>query len=485
GVAHDFNNLLTVILGNVDMMSRKAEDEKQRTRRIDAMRQAAERGRDLTRQLLAFSRRQHLSPVTIDVNELIREFGPLLDQGVLAPSEDGEPREIFGVMLDATDRRSLEEQLAQARKMEAVGQLTGGVAHDFNNLLTVILGNVDMMSRRIEDDRQRARRIDAMRQAAERGRDLTRQLLAFSRRQHLSPVTIDVNDLVRHFRPLLNQGVGEAVKLDLDLAKEPVCANVDPTQLETALLNLAVNARDAMPDGGALKITTRRKGDNVVIDVRDTGTGMTEEVRERVFEPFFTTKDVGKGSGLGLSQVYGFVRQSEGQVEIESKPGKGAVVRLTLPASGEKPKQRAVSTQTETVGGSEKILVVEDDPAVLTLTSDMLSGLGYQVVTATDAGQALKVLKGDEPIDLLFSDVVMPGGMSGVSLAREAQTLRPEMRILLTSGFVGDGAKLAEHEYPLIDKPYEAAALAAQIRSLLDRPGPAKRGKRQASQVTA
>ena len=413
------------------------------------------------------------------------QYRYLFDQGVLAPGLDSDRKEVFGVILDSTDRRQLEEQLTQARKMEAVGQLTGGVAHDFNNLLTVILGNVDMMSRRIEDDRQRARRIDAMRQAAERGRDLTRQLLAFSRRQHLSPVTIDINDLVRHFSPLLSQGVGEAVELKLDLAKEPACANVDPTQLETALLNLAVNARDAMPDGGELKIVTRRKGDNVLIEVRDTGVGMTDEVRDRVFEPFFTTKDVGKGSGLGLSQVYGFVRQSDGQVEIESKPGKGATVRLTLPASAEKPKQRAASSQAETVGGSEKILVVEDDAAVLTLTSDMLAGLGYQVVTATDAGQALKVLKGDEPVDLLFTDVVMPGGMSGVSLAREAQALRPDMHILLTSGFVGDGAKLAEHEYPLIDKPYEAAALAAQIRSLLDRPGPVKRRKRQPSQATA
>ncbi|HEX5776475.1 MAG TPA: ATP-binding protein, partial [Caulobacteraceae bacterium] len=296
------------------------------------------------------------------------EYRYLFDQGVLATSESSDQKEVFGVILDSTDRRHLEEQLAQARKMEAVGQLTGGVAHDFNNLLTVILGNVDMMSRKTEDEKQRNRRIDAMRQAAERGRDLTRQLLAFSRRQHLSPVPIDINELIREFGPLLDQGVGEAVRLELDLSKGPVCANIDPTQLETALLNLAVNARDAMPDGGKLKIATKRKGEQVVIEVRDDGIGMTDEVRDRVFEPFFTTKDVGKGSGLGLSQVYGFVRQSDGQVEVESKPGKGAMIRLTLPASTEQPKARASSAQAEAVGGTEKILLVEDDAAVLALT---------------------------------------------------------------------------------------------------------------------
>jgi signal transduction histidine kinase/DNA-binding response OmpR family regulator len=406
------------------------------------------------------------------------EYRYLFDQGVLAQSEDSDQKEVFGVILDSTVRRQLEEQLAQARKMEAVGQLTGGVAHDFNNLLTVVLGNVDMLNRKVEDEAARARRIDAVRQAAERGRDLTRQLLAFSRRQHLSPVTLDVNGLIREFGSLLRQGVGEAVELELDLAKEAVCANVDPTQLETALLNLAVNARDAMPDGGKLKVVTRRKREQVVIEFRDNGAGMTDEVRERVFEPFFTTKDVGKGSGLGLSQVYGFVRQSNGQVDVESKLGAGTTVRLTLPASTQAaPKRRPAPAAPEAVGGTERLLVVEDDPAVLALTYDMLTGLGYQVSTATDATKALEVLKGDQPIDLLFSDIVMPGGLSGVSLARQSRTLRPDMHILLTSGFVGDNARLAEHEYPLIDKPYEASALASTIRAILDRPKPAKRRK--------
>jgi signal transduction histidine kinase/response regulator RpfG family c-di-GMP phosphodiesterase len=407
------------------------------------------------------------------------QYRYLCDQGVLATREDSDTQEVFGVILDSTDRRHLEEQLAQSRKMEAVGQLTGGVAHDFNNLLTVVLGNIDMLTRKTEDDKVRARRIDAVRQAAERGRDLTRQLLAFSRRQHLSPVTLDVNALIREFASLLRQGVGEAVELELKLGKGQLCANVDPTQLETALLNLAVNARDAMADGGTLTVATRRQGEQVCIEVRDSGAGMTNEVRERVFEPFFTTKDVGKGSGLGLSQVYGFVRQSEGHVEIDSKVGGGTSVRLLLPASEEAaPERRSTPVSPDAVGGNERLLVVEDDPAVLSLTEDMLKGLGYQVTTATHAAEALDVLHSDQPVDLLFSDIVMPGGASGVTLARQAQDLRPDMHILLTSGFVGDGSTLAEHEYPLIDKPYESTALAVTIRSMLDQP---KRPRRRSA----
>jgi signal transduction histidine kinase len=400
------------------------------------------------------------------------QYRVLQDQGVVAPSEDGEAREIFGVILDATDRHHLEEQLTQARKMEAVGQLTGGVAHDFNNLLTVVLGNIDMMARKSEDEERRARRIDAVRQAAERGRDLTRQLLAFSRRQHLQPVSLNVNLLIRDFAPLMRQAVGEAVTLELDLAEEALCAHVDPTQLETALLNLAVNARDAMPGGGLLTVATRREDSRVLISVRDTGLGMSPEVRARVFEPFFTTKEVGKGSGLGLSQVYGFVRQSDGEVTLESAPGQGATFSLRLPAS-EAGDQSATATSSEPaaiVGGSERLLVVEDDPTVLTLGLDMLSGLGYQVTAATNAAEALEVIHSGAEIDLLFTDVVMPGGVSGVSLARTARELRPDLRVLLTSGFVGEGAVLETDEFPLLDKPYETSKLAAKLRQLLDAP---------------
>jgi signal transduction histidine kinase/FixJ family two-component response regulator len=404
------------------------------------------------------------------------QYRVLQDQGVVAPSTDGEAREIFGVILDATDRRSLEEQLAQARKMEAVGQLTGGVAHDFNNLLTVVLGNIDMLATRKEEDERRMRRIEAVRQAAERGRDLTGQLLAFSRRQHLTPVTLDVNRLIRDFAPLMRQAVGEAVTLDLELGPEGLNTHVDPTQLETALLNLAVNARDAMPDGGALLIATRREPGRpklgyVVVEVRDTGVGMNEEVRSRVFEPFFTTKDVGKGSGLGLSQVYGFVKQSDGEVRLESAPGQGTAFHLMLPASGaEVDAPRREAPPAKVVGGAEKILLVEDDATVLALTLDVLTGLGYRVATATNAAEALAALQADADIDLLFTDVVMPGGVNGLSLARTARELRPNLRVLLTSGFVGEGRAIDGREFPLLDKPYEAAVLAATLRKLLDRP---------------
>jgi signal transduction histidine kinase/DNA-binding response OmpR family regulator len=407
------------------------------------------------------------------------QYRILQDIGVVAPTTDGEPKEIFGVILDATERRSLEEQLAHARKMEAVGQLTGGVAHDFNNLLTVVLGNIDIMSRKAEDDARRARRIDAVRQAAERGRDLTRQLLAFSRRQHLSPVTVNVNTLISDFVPLMRQAVGEAVTLEVGLSKKPLFAHVDSTQLETALLNLAVNARDAMPDGGRLTITTRRDGVHVAIGVSDTGLGMSPEVRERVFEPFFTTKEVGKGSGLGLSQVYGFARQSDGDIVLKSELGQGASFTLRLPArTGADAVVEPEPKVAVIEGGTERILLVEDDPTVLNLTTDMLVGLGYRVTTATNAAEALEVLHSNAEIDLLFSDVIMPGGVSGVSLARTSRELRPGMKVLLTSGFVGEGPTMANDEFPLLDKPYEIHALAGRLRKLLNPPrGRKRRGR--------
>jgi signal transduction histidine kinase len=435
---------------------------------------------DVDRVVDAFARAAQTGRYSCEFRWLCADgqYKVLHDQGVVAAGVDGGAREIFGVILDATDRHSLEEQLAQARKMEAVGQLTGGVAHDFNNLLTVVLGNIDMMARKVEDDARRMRRIDAIRQAAERGRDLTRQLLAFSRRQHLTPVTIDVNVLIHDFAPLIRQAVGEAVTVDLRFADEALCAHVDPTQLETALLNLAVNARDAMPEGGVLTIATRRDAGRIAIEVSDTGVGMAQEVRDRVFEPFFTTKEVGKGSGLGLSQVYGFVQQSEGEVRLDSAPGEGTTFHLLLPASSTPAEVVKPSERVKTIeGGDERILVVEDDPTVLALTMDMLSGLGYRVTTATNAAEALEVIHSPAEIDLLFTDVVMPGGVSGVSLARTAREIRPDLRVLLTSGFVGEGAVIENAEFPLLDKPYEIALLAAKLRKLLDKPGRGKKDR--------
>jgi signal transduction histidine kinase len=418
----------------------------------------------------------------------------LMDQGVFAPADaDGEGH-IYGVIMDSTERHELEERLAQAHKMEAVGQLTGGVAHDFNNLLTVVLGNIDIMARRPEDGVKRALRIDAIRQAAERGRDLTRQLLAFSRRQNLTPVTVDVRRLVEDFTPLLRQAVGEAVTVTLELGEEPLHAHIDVTQMEAALLNLAVNARDAMAGEGTLTISAglTRGPDpgglpagSVCLAVADTGSGMSPEVLKRVFEPFFTTKEVGRGSGLGLSQVYGFVRQSDGQVRISSEENVGSRFEILLPQSPQPVEAPAPKpAQKEMVGGTERILVAEDDPAVLKLTVDLLEGLGYRVVSATTADEAMTILREDREIDLLFSDVVMPGGTSGIALAQTAQRERPDLKILLTSGFVGDKALLGAAEHVILDKPYAASVLAANLRKLLDgrrRPSPRKRSSRAPS----
>ena len=403
------------------------------------------------------------------------------DQGILAPAAEGQPQEIWGSIIDVTERRSLEEQLAQARKMEAVGQLTGGVAHDFNNLLTVILGNAEMLAERREDDAKRALRIDAVRTAADRGRSLTRQLLAFARRQQLNPAPRDVNALIAAFAPLLRQAVGEAMQIDYRLSEGELCAVIDSAQLETALLNLAVNARDAMPEGGRLAISTRAVSDDlghrVEVEVADTGPGMTVEVRDRAFEPFFTTKEIGLGSGLGLSQVYGFVSQSGGDLSLETAPGQGAIFRLRLPAApGEAVEEQAAASPLP-LGGSELILVVEDDAHVLALTQDMLKAQGYRVLTAMDAAAAMAVLTANPDIDALFSDVTMPGGVTGIGLARQARLLRPNLRILLTSGFIADGSCVGS-EFPMLDKPFASEDLAAALRMVLDAP---KGGRRRAA----
>ena len=406
----------------------------------------------------------------------------LLDQGVLANEIAEAPPEIFGTIEDVTERRAMEQQLRQAQKMEAVGQLTGGIAHDFNNLLTVVLGNVDILQRRGQLGEAQARQAAAIREAAERGRNLTKQLLAFSRRQHLRPAAVDVTDLVQRFSSLLAQAVGEAVSLKVE-ARDACWTNVDATQLETALLNLAVNARDAMPDGGELFLRVRQLADSgsgarVLVEIEDTGSGMEAEIADKVFEPFFTTKEVGKGSGLGLSQVYGFVRQSGGQVEVQTTPGVGTIFRLFLPAGDAAPASPAATpANPAVVGGDEHVLVVEDDQSVLTVAVETLGALGYRVSTAKNVREALEVFERETDIRILFSDVVMPGGSSGIDLAHQVRQMRPELKILLTSGYIGQRAAAPAHDFPLIDKPYDPSHLAARIRELLD--GAAARPQRK------
>jgi signal transduction histidine kinase len=390
---------------------------------------------------------------------------------------DGEIAEAFNEMAERLDEIDAGGQVggqAQAYRMEMVGRLTGGFAHDFNNLLTVILGNAEMLNGRREDEAKRDLRIEAIRQAADRGRVLTRQLLAFARRQHLNPERRDVNALISALAPLLRQAVGDAVTVRYALCQGEPYSIVDRAQLETALLNLAVNARDAMPEGGVLSITTHEVQDGgrdwVEIQIADSGSGMSQEVTERAFEPFFTTKDVGLGSGLGLSQVYGFVNQSGGQVRLESTPGLGTVFHLRLPASPglEAHAAKAVPPPLP-LGGSEVVLVVEDDPSVLALTVDMLGAQGYCVHTAANAARALTQLNANPDIQVLFTDVTMPGGVSGVGLAREAQRLFPDLKVLLTSGFVGEHASFAA-EFPMLDKPFENDDLARALRQVLDAP---------------
>ena len=404
------------------------------------------------------------------------EYRYLLDQGVLAPGDETGEKQIYGVILDATDRHALEEQLAQARKMEAVGQLTGGVAHDFNNFLMVILGNLDLLARPVNDEAKRERRVAAIRQAAERARDLTRQLLAFSRNQKLTPLSTNLNQLVSDFSPLLQRAVGEGVTLDIHLDPVTPCALVDVTQLETALLNLAVNARDAMGSSGTLKISTfNHPPATVGIEVLDDGPGMTDEVRAKIFEPFFTTKPSGHGSGLGLSQVYGFIKQSNGQVQLETAPGKGARFELLLPASAEpaRPRVQDAAEVADVKGDAERVLIVEDDSSVRSLTAELLEELGYQVCIASNAAEALHLLRNDPSIELLFSDVVMPGGVNGIDLAQIAQEERPELKVLLASGFLGSRKHVDQTKFQVLDKPYDARLLATSLHRLLnseDRP---------------
>lgn len=414
----------------------------------------------------------------------------LLDQGVLAPAEDGRSREFFGAMLDITERRELEEQLAQAQKMETVGQLTGGIAHDFNNLLTIIFGNLEFLRRDVKANTKAERQLSAMRYAAERGRTLTSQLLAFSRRQLLIPKTLDINGLVESFLPLVRRAVGESINVNAVLAPEPAICDVDSAQLESALLNLAINARDACANGGTLTIAVSRirnaaalverqsearPGPWILITVRDSGDGIPPDLLSRVFEPFFTTKQPGQGSGLGLSQVYGFVRQSDGFITVDSEIGQGTEFAIYLPLSEKSvaPAQSsATSLPVAAAATAKTILLVEDDSALQALSTEMLLDLGYSVVTASDAHGALEILKRDPGVDLVFSDVIMPGGKSGINLAADAVKLRPDLKILLTSGYTGeslDRHNAADISLPFIAKPFTQTELAKQLQNLLSK----------------
>jgi PAS domain S-box-containing protein len=425
----------------------------------------------------------------------IRKDGTKFWAGTVIDAIHNEHGELIGfakITRDLTEKRAIEEQLRQSQKMEAVGQLTGGIAHDFNNLLTIITGNIDIAARALEqsDDLSRARRaIGNAMKGAERAGALTQRLLAFSRRQPLSPKPLDLDKVVAGLADLLKRALGELVDLEIVTSPGLWPVEADPSQIENALVNLAVNARDAMPQGGTLTIETANAhldagysashaevpaGNYVVIAVSDTGVGMSKEVLARVFEPFFTTKEVGRGTGLGLSQVYGFVKQSGGHVNVYSEEGRGTTVKLYLPRfTGDAPDDSApYGAGSESRSGSgETVLVVEDDEEVRAYSAEVLRDLGYHVLEASDGNAALRILERPElRVDLLFTDVVMPH-MSGRELADSARQLRPGLKVLYTSGYTRNaivhGGRL-DPGVALLPKPFTLQDLAERVRDLLD-----------------
>ncbi len=433
-------------------------------------------------------------PIGSTVRMATRLAGGDLNARIPGPLPRGEIGDLMSALNDAANSiqkhreqiSDLDGRLRQAQKMEAIGQLTGGIAHDFNNLLTVIVGNSELLKEHLEHDPAGLDLAEITESAALRGSDLTRSLLAFARRQSLMPQVTDVNELLTNMIGLLRRSLGEHIECRLALDPTVWLAMIDRTQLTTAILNLAVNARDAMPQGGRLILETAkvkfdgvyaerqqevRPGDYVMIAVTDTGTGMSPEILAQVFDPFFTTKNVGKGSGLGLSMVYGFVKQSAGHINIYSEDGHGTTVKLYLPRSDETGREIMGSDMDKAPqGGTERILVVEDDELVRGYVQSQLARFGYRVHAVINGVEALAVLRSDEEIDLLFTDIVMPGGISGVDLAEQARILRPGLKILFTSGYtesvVHDDARFGTKVH-LLNKPYRRQDLAEKLRLAL------------------
>ena len=386
------------------------------------------------------------------------------------------------VLASTTQRHRSQEQLAHAQRLDAVGQLTGGVAHDFNNLLTVISGNLQLLEAQLPPGGEEGEVIASALRAVGRGAELTRKLLAFARRQRLSPRAIAPQQLLADVGLMLRRTLGEQVDLSIQCAADVGAVYADPAQLDTALVNLALNARDAMPRGGRLEISVRREtfeaaedvdtrpGDYVVFAVADTGLGMSPEVQARAFEPFFTTKEHGKGSGLGLSMVYGFVKQSGGRLAVDSRLGYGTRIELFLPGAASPDGAAPVASSGAAQRGNERVLVVEDEPEVRGIALAFLRSLGYATVAAANADDALALLRADAAIDVLFSDVVLGSGANGGELARAAQGLRPGLPVLLTSGYErpdGNGGELPGAEFPLLRKPYRREELAEALRRVL------------------
>lgn len=422
-------------------------------------------------------RRRHKDGAAV---EIVFSGAPLYDAG-------HQLRGIVFILEDVTLRRSLEQQLRQAQKMEAVGQLTGGIAHDFNNLLGIIIGSLDLLKERVAEDAESADLAQESLAGALRGAELTRRMLAFARRQPLQPKIINLNDTLPGMTHMLRRTLGEDITISTSTASDLWTALADPSQVEDAILNLAVNARDAMQQGGRLLIETANvrldevyaaqhaevvAGEYVMLAVTDSGTGMPAEIVDRAFDPFFTTKEMGRGTGLGLSMVYGFIKQSGGHVKIYSEPGHGTTVKLYLPkaADGTAATIDGPHIAVEHVVGTEAILVVEDDAKLRGIAVKLIRDLGYRVREADGAKAALAILDETDEIELLFTDVIMPNG-TGYDLARVARERRPHLKILFTTGYsehfvkTGDAADFAAH---LITKPYRKQELASKLRSVLE-----------------
>lgn len=402
------------------------------------------------------------------------------------PMRDGQGNVSGAVLVyhDATTSRETERQLHQSQKLDAIGKLTGGVAHDFNNMLTVISGNTETLVESLNDQPQLQRTARLIDDAAERCAELIQHLLAFARRQPLEPRNVDINAAIADIAKLLRPTLGEQIQIETVLEQGSMTTHIDPSRLTNAVLNMAINARDAMPNGGKLLLETHRvvldeayaqanadvtAGPYVMLAVSDTGTGMPPAVQEKAFEPFFTTKEVGKGSGLGLSMVYGFVKQSGGHIKIYSEQGHGTTIKLYLPP-GEGTAEIAAGAAPQAAGGAETIFVVEDDNLVRNFVTTQLQSLGYKTVAAPDGKTALDMIEAGQTFDLLFTDVVIPGGMSGRELAEEVARRRPGLKVLYTSGYTDNAivhhGKL-DDGVMLLTKPYRRNQLAEMIRKAL------------------
>ena len=389
--------------------------------------------------------------------------------------EDGRLVGFAKITRDITERREaqlkleqMHKQLAESQKLDALGQLTGGVAHDFNNLLMIISGNLHTLKKAVGDDPKSQRALSAIETAAKRGASLTSQLLTFARRQSLNPQAVDVVERIDAVREVLDAAVGSAVTLEFDVAPGVWPVMVDVTEFETALVNLVINARDAMAGGGVIKISARNEataadaGGFVAISVQDTGTGIAPDVLGKIFDPFFTTKPIGKGTGLGLSQVHGFTHQAGGTIKVESELGRGSRMTMLLPSKDAAPV--AEDTGAVETGGSGTVLLVEDNPDVAAVSTGLLEQLGYTVRRVANAEAALREIELDG-IDLVFSDIVMPGKMDGLGLARHLKAVKPRLPILLTSGY-SDAALNVRGDFPILRKPYEIHELSQAIAKL-------------------